>query len=62
MANVKFSVNAGLHNDYGIFNLSEAAVSKIKLDFVVNAESFVDNDNSEYMHGNTSAYKEFEGV
>lgn len=62
MANVKFSVNAGLHNDYGIFNLSQAAVNKIKLDFVVNAESFVDNDNSEYMHGNTSAYKEFEGI
>lgn len=63
MANIKFNVQAGLYNDYGIFNLREdTAIRQIYLDFVINGSKYVENDEFVYQHGGTSAYKEFQGI
>ena len=63
MANINITLEAGLTNDYGVFNLD---LNKIKdslsVDIISDGDQFVESENYEFQHGGTTNYRDHEGI
>ena len=62
MANINIILEAGLTNDYGVFNLNSVMLSCLNVDIISNGDQFVESENSEFQHGGNTNYKDHEGI
>lgn len=62
MGNIKVTLDGGLHNDYGIFNLDASKLSNIKIDIITNGGQYVESQEANYQHGSTSGLRDHEGI
>ena len=67
MANINITLEAGLTNDYGVFNLNLDMIKDPKknclsVDIISNGDQFVESENSEFQHGGNTNYKDHEGI
>ena len=62
MANINIILEAGLTNDYGVFNLNSHMLSCLNVDIISNGDQFVESENSEFQHGGNTNYKDHEGI
>lgn len=62
MANINIILEAGLTNDYGVFNLNSNMLWCLNVDIISNGDQFVESENSEFQHGGNTNYKDHEGI
>lgn len=62
MANINIILEAGLTNDYGVFNLNSRMLGCLNVDIISNGDQFVESENSEFQHGGNTNYKDHEGI
>ena len=62
MANINIILEAGLTNDYGVFNLNLHMLGCLNVDIISNGDQFVESENSEFQHGGNTNYKDHEGI
>lgn len=67
MANINITLEAGLINDYGVFNLNLDMIKDPKknclsVDIISDGDQFVESENSEFQHGGNTNYKDHEGI
>lgn len=67
MANINITLEAGLTNDYGVFNLNLNMIKDEKknclsVDIISDGDQFVESENSEFQHGGNTNYKDHEGI
>ena len=67
MANINITLEAGLTNDYGVFNLNLDMIKNkeknyLSVDIISNGDQFVESENSEFQHGGNTNYKDHEGI
>ena len=62
MANINIILEAGLTNDYGVFNLNSHMLGCLNVDIISNGDQFVESENSEFQHGGNTNYKDHEGI
>ena len=62
MANINIILEAGLTNDYGVFNLNSHMLGCLNVDIISNGDQFVESENSELQHGGNTNYKDHEGI
>ena len=62
MANINIILEAGLTNDYGVFNLNSNMLGCLNVDIISNGDQFVESENSEFQHGGNTNYKDHEGI
>lgn len=67
MANINITLEAGLTNDYGVFNLNLDMIKDkekncLSVDIISNGDQFVESENSEFQHGGNTNYKDHEGI
>ena len=62
MANINIILEAGLTNDYGVFNLNLNMLKYLNVDIISNGDQFVESENSEFQHGGNTNYKDHEGI
>ena len=62
MANIDITLEAGLTNDYGVFNLDYNKMRCLSVDIISDGDQFVESKNSEFQHGGTTNYKNHEGI
>lgn len=67
MANIKITLEAGLTNDYGVFNLDLDMIKNpeknyLSVDIISDGDQFVESENSEFQHGGNTNYKDHEGI
>lgn len=62
MANINIILEAGLNNDYGVFNLNSIMLDCLNVDIISNGDQFVESENSEFQHGGNTNYKDHEGI
>lgn len=62
MANINIILEAGLTNDYGVFNLNLNMLKYLNVDIISNGDQFVESENSEFQHGGNTNYKDYEGI
>ena len=62
MANINIILEAGLTNDYGVFNLNSDMLYCLNVDIISNGDQFVESENSEFQHGGNTNYKDHEGI
>ena len=67
MANINITLEAGLINDYGVFNLNLNMIKDkekncLSVDIISNGDQFVESENSEFQHGGNTNYKDHEGI
>lgn len=62
MANINIILEAGLINDYGVFNLNSYMLDCLNVDIISNGDQFVESENSEFQHGGNTNYKDHEGI
>ena len=67
MANINIILEAGLTNDYGVFNLDLDMIKDkekncLSVDIISDGDQFVESENSEFQHGGNTNYKDHEGI
>lgn len=67
MANINITLEAGLINDYGVFNLNLDMIKDkekncLSVDIISDGDQFVESENSEFQHGGNTNYKDHEGI
>ena len=67
MANINIILEAGLTNDYGVFNLDLGMIKDkekncLSVDIISDGDQFVESENSEFQHGGNTNYKDHEGI
>ena len=67
MANINITLEAGLINDYGVFNLNLNMIKDkekncLSVDIISDGDQFVESENSEFQHGGNTNYKDHEGI
>ncbi len=62
MANIKITLEAGLTNDYGVFNLDFNKRKCLSVDIISDGDQFVESENSEFQHGGNTNYRNHEGI
>ena len=67
MANIKITLEAGLTNDYGVFNLDLDMIRNpeknyLSVDIISDGDQFVESENSEFQHGGNTNYRNHEGI
>ena len=67
MANINIILEAGLTNDYGVFNLNLDMIKDkekncLSVDIISDGDQFVESENSEFQHGGNTNYKDHEGI
>ena len=67
MANINITLEAGLTNDYGVFNLNLDMIEDkekncLSVDIISDGDQFVESENSEFQHGGNTNYKDHEGI
>ena len=67
MANINITLEAGLTNDYGVFNLDLDMIKNpeknyLSVDIISDGDQFVESENSEFQHGGTTNYRDHEGI
>lgn len=67
MANINIILEAGLTNDYGVFNLDLDMIKNpeknyLSVDIISDGDQFVESENSEFQHGGTTNYRDHEGI
>ena len=67
MANITITLEAGLTNDYGVFNLNldmirDPEKNYLSVDIISDGDQFVESENSEFQHGGTTNYRNHEGI
>ena len=67
MANINITLEAGLTNDYGVFNLDLDMIKNpektyLSVDIISDGDQFVESENSEFQHGGNTNYKDHEGI
>lgn len=67
MANINITLEAGLTNDYGVFNLNldmikDPEKNYLSVDIISDGDQFVESKNSEFQHGGNTNYKDHEGI
>lgn len=67
MANINITLEAGLTNDYGVFNLNLDMIKDeekncLSVDIISDGDQFVESENSEFQHGGNTNYKDHEGI
>ena len=67
MANINITLEAGLTNDYRVFNLDLDMIKNpeknyLSVDIISDGDQFVESENSEFQHGGTTNYKDHEGI
>ena len=62
MANINIILEAGLNNDYGVFNLDFEKRKCLSVDIISDGDQFVESENSEFQHGGNTNYKDHEGI
>ena len=67
MANINIILEAGLTNDYGVFNLNLDIIKDkekncLSVDIISDGDQFVESENSEFQHGGNTNYKDHEGI
>lgn len=67
MANINITLEAGLTNDYGVFNLDLGMIKDkekncLSVDIISDGDQFVESENSEFQHGGNTNYKDHEGI
>ena len=61
--NTKISIQPGLQDTFGVFNLdADFAFSNIKVDIIIDGDQYVESDASQIAHAGSSNFKEFEGI
>ena len=61
MANITITLEAGLTNDYGVFNLDldiikDPEKNYLSVDIISDGDQFVESENSEFQHGGNTNY------
>ena len=62
MANINITLEAGLTNDYGVFNLDFNKRKCLSVDIISDGDQFVESENSEFQHGGNTNYRNHEGI
>ena len=62
MANITITLEAGLNNDYGVFNLDFEKRKCLNVDIISDGDQFVESENSEFQHGGNTNYRDHEGI
>ena len=62
MANINITLEAGLTNDYGVFNLDYNKRQCLSVDIISDGDQFVESENSEFQHGGNTNYRNHEGI
>ena len=62
MANITITLEAGLTNDYGVFNLDFNKRKCLSVDIISDGDQFVESENSEFQHGGNTNYRNHEGI
>ena len=63
MANITITLEAGLTNDYGVFNLDLNKIkNSLSVDIISDGDQFVESENSEFQHGGNTNYRNHEGI
>ena len=63
MANITITLEAGLTNDYGVFNLDLNKIkNSLSVDIISDGDQFVESENSEFQHGGNTNYRDHEGI
>ena len=62
MANITITLEAGLTNDYGVFNLDFNKRKCLSVDIISDGDQFVESENSEFQHGGNTNYRDHEGI
>ena len=62
MANINITLEAGLTNDYGVFNLDFNKRQCLNVDIISDGDQFVESENSEFQHGGNTNYRNHEGI
>lgn len=63
MANIDITLETGLINDYGVFNLNKQMLeNNLYVDVVTDGNQFVESEEAKYQHGGESNFKDHEGI
>lgn len=62
MANINITLEAGLTNDYGVFNLDFNKRKCLSVDIISDGDQFVESENTEFQHGGNTNYRNHEGI
>ena len=62
MGNIKATLQGGLQNDYGIFNLNADMLHYIKVDIITNGGQYVESQEADFQHGSTNGLRDHEGI